>query len=74
MSDAPAFGPVSRAELVAVLADAIRATAGGEMTRLGETFLAGLAAEHLAERIALAGFVVMRQRCSPTPQRSLWES
>ncbi len=74
MPDTPAFGPVSRAELVAVLADAVRASAGGEMTRLGETFLAGLAAEHLAERLALAGFVVMRESSGPTLQGSLWEN
>lgn len=57
------------------MAQAICAAAGGAMPRLAETFVAGLAAEHLAERLALAGLVVMRRPDGdPARQRSLWES
>ena len=48
-------------EVEATLAEAIRSSAGGQMTRLAEVFLAGVCAKHLTERLALAGFVFMRR-------------
>ncbi len=47
------------AEIVAILTDAIRQGGGGRMSRVADSYLAGLCAEHLAERLALAGVVCM---------------
>ena len=44
-----------------VLADAIRSSAGGQMTRNSEVFLAGVCARHLVYQLAQAGFVIMRR-------------
>jgi hypothetical protein len=76
MPDPSDLLPASHAEITSVLTEAIRASAGGAMTRLGETFLAGLAAEHLAERLALAGYIVMRRPDAGLAplQGGLWES
>lgn len=57
------FSPYERAtpeEIETVLADAIRSSAGGQMTRSAEVFLAGVSAKHLTDRLMLAGFVFMR--------------
>ncbi len=57
------FRPFERAapeEIETVLADAIRSSAGGQMTRNAEVFLAGACAKHLTDRLMLAGFVFMR--------------
>jgi hypothetical protein len=43
------------------LAEAIRSSAGGQMTRSSEVFLASVYAKHMTDHLALAGFVVMRR-------------
>ena len=48
-------------ELAAILAAAILDGKGGSMTREAEAYLAGVAAEFLVDRLALAGMVVVRQ-------------
>jgi hypothetical protein len=53
--------PVSDEELAAVLTAAIRDGKGGRMTREAEMFLAGVCADFLAERMVLAGLVVVRR-------------
>ena len=50
--------PATREEIEAALAEAIRSSAGGQMTR---NALAGVCAKHLADKLALAGFVLMRR-------------
>ncbi len=53
--------PVSRDELAAILADAIRDGRGGQMTRLGQTYLAGVCGWFLMERLAEAGVMAVRR-------------
>jgi hypothetical protein len=48
-------------EIEAALAGAIQSSAGGQMTRNAEGFLAGVCAKHLTEQLVLAGFVFMRR-------------
>lgn len=48
-------------EIEATLAEAIRSSAGGQMTRSAEVFLAGVCAKHPSDHLALAGFVLMRR-------------
>jgi hypothetical protein len=58
------FSPFERAtpeEIETVLAEAIRSSAGGQMTRNTEVFLAGVCAKHLTDRLMLAGFMFMRR-------------
>ena len=55
------FEPVCPEEIEAALAEAIRSSAGGQMTRSAEVFLAGVCAKHLTDHLALAGFVIMRR-------------
>jgi hypothetical protein len=55
---------VSDDELAAVLAAAICDGKSGTMTRRAEVFLAGVCADFLVERMALAGLVVMRHVAS----------
>ena len=43
------------------LVEAIRSSAGGQMTRHVEVFLAGVCAQHLTQQLALGGFVFMRR-------------
>src|SRR3954454_1184901 len=65
----PALDPLSAdrlelvpdAEVVAVLAEAIRDGRSDQMTRLTATYLAGVCAAYLAGRLAVAGLVVVRQ-------------
>jgi hypothetical protein len=45
----------------AALAEAIRSSAGKQMTRNAEVFLASVCAKHLADKLALAGFILMRR-------------
>ena len=40
---------------------AIRSSAGGQMTRNTEVFLASVCAKHLTDSLLLAGFVFMRR-------------
>lgn len=61
MFDAPPFEPADWAEVEATLAEAIRCSAGGQMTRNAEVFLASVCAKHLSDHLALAGFVLMRR-------------
>jgi hypothetical protein len=61
MFDAAPFEPAAWEEVEATLAEAIRSSAGGQMTRNAEVFLAGVCARHLSDHLALAGFVVMRR-------------
>ena len=61
MFDSSPFEPVTWEEVEGALADAIRSSAGGQMTRNAEVFLAGVCAKHLSERLALAWFVLIRR-------------
>jgi hypothetical protein len=61
MLDVGPFQPASREDVEAALAEAIRSSAGGQMTRATEVFLAGVCAKHLTDKLALAGFVFMRR-------------
>ena len=61
MFDASPYEPAKSEEVEATLAEAIRSSAGGQMTRYAEVFLAGICAKHLTEQLALAGFVFMRR-------------
>jgi hypothetical protein len=61
MFDAGPFEPAAWEEIEAALAEAIRSSAGGQMTRNAEVFLAGVGAKHLTDHLALAGFVFMRR-------------
>ena len=58
MVDAPLRIP-DDAEIVAILAAAIRQGGGGRMSRIADSYLASLCAEHLAERLAVAGVVCL---------------
>ena len=66
MFDIASLEPVSEQELTEELAAAIRQSAGGRMTRQAEVFLAGLCAEHLADRLAMAGFIFLRKSPGPS--------
>jgi hypothetical protein len=61
MFNAAPYEPVDWSEVEATLAEAIRSSAGGQMTRHAEVFLAGVCAKHLTDQLALAGFVVMQR-------------
>lgn len=61
MFDANPFKLVTLEEVEAVPAEAIRSSAGGQMTRNAEVFLAGVCAKHLGERLALAAVMFMRR-------------
>jgi hypothetical protein len=51
--------PVTDTELEAVLTAALR-TSGDQLTRATECWMATVAARHLVDRLALAGFTVVR--------------
>ena len=53
--------PAMWEDVEAILAEAIRSSAGGQMTRSAEAFLAGVCAKHLCDHLALAGFILMRR-------------
>jgi hypothetical protein len=55
------FEPVTPEEIEAALTDAIRSSAGGQMMRSAEVFLAGLCAKHLTDHLMLAGYMFMRR-------------
>jgi hypothetical protein len=61
MFDASPFEPATWEEIEAAQTEAIRSSAGGQMTRNAEVFLAGICAKHLIDKLALAGFVFMRR-------------
>jgi hypothetical protein len=61
MFDASPYEPAKSEEVEAALTEAIRSSAGGQMTRYAEVFLAGICSKHLTEQLALAGFVFMRR-------------
>jgi hypothetical protein len=61
MFDPAPFEPVAPEEVESVLTEAIRSSAGGQMTRNAEVFLAGVCAKHLTDCLLLAGFVLMRR-------------
>lgn len=61
MFDVCPFEPVASQEIELALTEAIRSSAGGQMTRNIEVFLAGVCARHLSDHLALAGFIVMRR-------------
>jgi hypothetical protein len=61
MFDPPPFAPAAPEEIETALTEAIRSSAGGQMTRSAEVFLAGVCAKHLTERLLLAGFMFMRR-------------
>jgi hypothetical protein len=54
--------PVPEVELVAILAEAIRDGRSGRLSRDAAIYLAGVSAEFVAERLALAGVLVVRPR------------
>ena len=56
--------PIPDTDVAAVLAAAIRDGKGGTMSREAGMYLAGVCAEFLVERMALAGLVVMRHSSS----------
>ncbi len=64
--------PVADAEVAAVLAAAIRDGKGGTMSREAEMFLAGVCAEFLVERLALAGLRVVRPGDPRVTSASRW--
>lgn len=66
MFDPPPPRPVPHEEVVSIIAQAMRASASGGMTRTAEVYLATACAEHLASRLALAGLVVVREADLPT--------
>jgi hypothetical protein len=53
--------PATCEEIEALLAEAIRSSADGQMTRNAEVSLAGVCARHLTDKLVLAGFVFMRR-------------
>lgn len=55
----PSLRPACPRELQEAIASAIRAGAAGSLTRAGDTFLAGLCAEVIADRLVQSGFVVL---------------
>ena len=61
MFNASSIEPVSWEEIEAALTEAIRSSAGDQMTRGAEVFLAGICAKHLTDKLAAAGFVVARR-------------
>ena len=58
MPESCPLAPLSNDQLVTELAKAIRS--GGRLTREADLYLAGVCAAHVAERLAIAGLVVMR--------------
>lgn len=52
---------VSDAEMTAAIAQAIRCGTSGQLSRAGDAFLATVAAEVVADRLALAGYIVLRR-------------
>ena len=56
---------VTDEELAAVLAAAIRDGKAGTMTREAAVYLAGVSADFLVDRLALAGFAVVRRPARP---------
>jgi len=63
MFDASPYEPAKSEEVEAALAEAIRSSGGGQMTRRADVFLAGVCAKHLTDQLALAGFVSWPVRC-----------
>ena len=61
MSNVSPLEPARWEEVEAALAEAIRSSAGGQMTRAAAVFLAGVCAQHLTDKLVLAGFVLMRR-------------
>jgi hypothetical protein len=61
MFEVSSFEPATWEEVEVVLVEAIRSSAGGQMTRSAEVFLAGVCAKHLTDKLVLAGFVFLRR-------------
>ncbi len=61
MFDLSPFERVRAEEVETILTEAIQSSAGGQMTRNAEVFLAGVCAKHLTEHLLLAGLVFMRR-------------
>jgi hypothetical protein len=61
MFGASPFEPATWEEIEAALTEAIRSSAGGQMTRNAEVFFSGVCAKHLTDKLELAGFVFMRR-------------
>ena len=59
MNDADPLRILDDAEIVRILTAAIRDGGGGSMTRVADAYLAGVCAEHIASRLALAGVVCL---------------
>jgi hypothetical protein len=51
--------PATCEEIEALLAEAIRPSADGQMTPNAEVSLAGVCARHLTDKLVLAGFVLV---------------
>jgi hypothetical protein len=56
----PPVGPVPDNVLIAALTEAIRSAGAGRITREADPDLVGICAEHLPDRLPLAGFQVAR--------------
>ncbi len=64
MNDAGPLRIPDQAEIIRILAAAIRDGSGGGMTRMADAYLAGVCAEHIADRLMRAGVVCLM----PAPQ------
>lgn len=56
----PAYRLVSNQEITAILTEALSGAAGGSITRDASAWMACIGAQHLADRLALAGLVMVR--------------
>lgn len=63
----PLYRPLGDGDALAVLASAIRAGAAGGLSRNADVFLASVSAEVIADRLALAGVVLMRRHAKDGP-------
>ena len=56
----PAYELVPHQEITAILAEALSGAAGGSITRDASAWMASIGAQHLADRLALAGLVMVK--------------
>lgn len=63
----PLYRPLGDGDALDVLASAIRAGAAGGLSRNADLFLASVSAEIIADRLALAGVVLMRRHAKDGP-------
>lgn len=70
MSETPIFSPLSAEEMVEQIAIALR-NGSSSLTREADLYLASLGAAFIADRLAIAGLVVMRPAATPEKERWL---